>query len=76
VPIAAVLPYPWFGLLRSRVLEAFAIPLSSVCVVTNALRPSATLLYRYSCFYATFRPGDADDQKNSAPNSGGGVLAT
>ena len=38
VPVAAGVLYPWFGVLLSPVLAALAMSLSSVSVVTNALR--------------------------------------
>jgi P-type Cu+ transporter len=38
VPIAAGILYPFFGLLLSPVLAAAAMSLSSVSVITNALR--------------------------------------
>ncbi|MDY6956287.1 MAG: heavy metal translocating P-type ATPase, partial [Pseudomonadota bacterium] len=38
VPIAAGLLYPFFGLLLSPMLAAAAMSLSSVSVITNALR--------------------------------------
>ena len=38
VPIAAGLLYPMFGILLSPVIAAAAMALSSVSVVTNALR--------------------------------------
>jgi len=38
VPIAAGLLYPFFGLLLSPVISAAAMSLSSVSVITNALR--------------------------------------
>ena len=38
VPIAAGILYPWFGVLLSPILAAAAMALSSVSVVTNALR--------------------------------------
>ena len=38
VPIAAGVLYPWFGILLSPVIGALAMSLSSVSVVTNALR--------------------------------------
>jgi Cu+-exporting ATPase len=38
VPIAAGLLYPWFGLLLSPVIAAAAMSLSSLSVVSNALR--------------------------------------
>ena len=38
VPIAAGALYPWFGILMSPILAAAAMSLSSVTVVTNALR--------------------------------------
>ena len=39
VPIAAGILYPLFGLLLSPMLAAAAMSLSSVSVITNALRP-------------------------------------
>ena len=38
VPLAAGLLYPRFGLLLSPAIAAAAMALSSVCVITNALR--------------------------------------
>jgi Cu+-exporting ATPase len=38
VPIAAGVLYPWFGILLSPIIGALAMSLSSVSVVTNALR--------------------------------------
>ena len=38
VPIAAGILYPWFGILLSPVIAALAMSLSSVSVVSNALR--------------------------------------
>ena len=38
VPVAAGLLYPWFGLLLSPTIAAAAMSLSSVSVITNALR--------------------------------------
>ena len=38
VPVAAGILYPWFGVLLSPVIAALAMSLSSVSVVTNALR--------------------------------------
>nr|WP_295744339.1 heavy metal translocating P-type ATPase [uncultured Acidocella sp.] len=38
VPVAAGVLYPWFGILLSPVIGALAMSLSSVSVVTNALR--------------------------------------
>src|SRR5215831_5012569 len=38
VPIAAGVLYPWFGILLSRIIAAAAMALSSVSVITNALR--------------------------------------
>jgi Cu+-exporting ATPase len=38
VPVAAGVLYPWFGILLSPVIAALAMSLSSVSVVTNALR--------------------------------------
>jgi Cu+-exporting ATPase len=38
VPIAAGLLYPFFGLLLSPVIASAAMSLSSVSVITNALR--------------------------------------
>jgi len=38
VPIAAGILYPWFGILLSPIVAAFAMSLSSVSVILNALR--------------------------------------
>jgi len=38
VPIAAGILYPFFGIMLSPMLAAAAMSLSSVCVITNALR--------------------------------------
>lgn len=38
VPVAAGILYPWFGILLSSIIAAAAMSLSSVSVVTNALR--------------------------------------
>jgi heavy metal translocating P-type ATPase len=38
IPVAAGIPYPWFGTLLSTMIAAAAISLSSVSVITNALR--------------------------------------
>lgn len=38
IPIAAGLLYPWFGILLSPMIAAAAMSLSSVSVITNALR--------------------------------------
>ena len=38
IPVAAGALYPTFGVLLSPMIAAFAMSLSSVCVVTNALR--------------------------------------
>ena len=38
IPVAAGLLYPWFGILLSPMLAAAAMALSSVFVLTNALR--------------------------------------
>jgi Cu+-exporting ATPase len=38
VPVAAGVLYPWFGILLSPIIGALAMSLSSVSVVTNALR--------------------------------------
>jgi Cu+-exporting ATPase len=38
IPVAAGVLYPWFGLLLNPVYAAAAMGLSSVTVVTNALR--------------------------------------
>lgn len=38
IPIAAGALYPWFGILLSPMLAAAAMSLSSVSIITNALR--------------------------------------
>jgi Cu+-exporting ATPase len=38
VPIAAGVLYPWFGILLSPIVAGFAMSMSSLCVVLNALR--------------------------------------
>jgi cation transport ATPase len=38
VPIAAGVLYPWFGILLSPMIASLAMTLSSVSVITNALR--------------------------------------
>ena len=38
IPVAAGVLYPAFGILLSPMFAGFAMSLSSVCVVTNALR--------------------------------------
>lgn len=55
VPIAAGLLYPSFGLLLSPMMAALAMSLSSVSVVTNALRLSG------STVVATSHPDRADE---------------
>jgi Cu+-exporting ATPase len=38
IPVAAGVLYPWFGLLLSPMIAGAAMCLSSVSVITNALR--------------------------------------
>lgn len=38
VPLATGVLYPWFGIVRSLMIAALAMSMSSVSVVTNALR--------------------------------------
>jgi Cu+-exporting ATPase len=38
VPIAAGILYPWFGILLSPIIAGAAMSLSSVSVISNALR--------------------------------------
>ena len=44
VPIAAGVLYPWFGILLSPMIAAAAMSLSSVSVISNALRLSRVRL--------------------------------
>jgi len=38
IPLAAGILYPFFGILLTPMIASFAMSLSSICVVTNALR--------------------------------------
>jgi P-type E1-E2 ATPase len=44
IPVAAGVLYPTFGILPSPVMAAVAMSLSSVCVISNALRLKAVRL--------------------------------